>query len=659
MKTEWLLRKLEPLMPKEVRRWQWALDLADPELRALLEREIVATAHRRLGDFRRRLLLSLPPREKAKGALHLGTVLYDGEKWPAGLHLSELLQNAAIFGRSGAGKTNVTFHLLEQLAERRIPFLFLDWKRTGRHLLPRLARRIPVFTPGRALAPFPFNPFVPPPGLEPRVYANHVVDVLGDAYTLGDAARSVLQRALRACIEDGVEAPTVAEVRRRVEALPEQERVRGWKASALRALDTVAALDLAGGGVSQTAKFEALLRRGAIVELDALAPSNKKFLLPLLCLWVYYLKLPDSRREHLDLVIVVEEAHHLLYRRDADRESLMEQLLRQCREIGIGIVVVDQHPHLISSAALGNTYASICLNLKDPVDISKAAALSLMEEEKEQLSLLPVGQGVVKLQDRWQRPFLVQFPLIPVAKGAVTDNVLASSAASEGGGTLSAAAAPARGESGDGGRFRLGAMALDEEDLRFVSDVLSHPGEGVDQRYQRLGVSGEKGHRLKQRLLRGGVVEEQVVAVGRTRRVLLRVTTQARDALGLDGAAVRGSLAHEYWKRWYAARLEERGFRVWVEAPRGKGRVDVLGTRASESVAVEVETGRSDVVWNVRQDLLSGFCRVVVVATTAEARQRVEEELARAGLVVPRVSVVLRDQVGDAQWWAPARDRDA
>jgi len=50
-------------------------------------------------------------------------------------------------------------------------------------------------------------------------------------------------------------------------------------------------------------------------------------------------------------------------------------LLRQCREIGIAIIVVDQHPALISSGCLGNTYTTICLNLKDPSDINKAAAL--------------------------------------------------------------------------------------------------------------------------------------------------------------------------------------------------------------------------------------------------------------------------------------------
>ena len=107
------------------------------------------------------------------------------------------------------------------------------------------------------------------------------------------------------------------------------------------------------------------------------------------------------------------------------------------------------------------------------------------------------------------------------------------------------------------------------------------------------------------------------------------------------------SLVHEYWKRYYARLFEESGYRVELEAPRqrGTGRVDVLATNASESVGIEVETGKSDVVWNVKQDLLAAFDRVIVVATDESALRKVEEQLAQAGLIIPtRVEIVLRDE---------------
>ena len=44
MRTERLLRKLEPLIPTQVKRWQRALDLADPDFRRLIEQQIYAEA---------------------------------------------------------------------------------------------------------------------------------------------------------------------------------------------------------------------------------------------------------------------------------------------------------------------------------------------------------------------------------------------------------------------------------------------------------------------------------------------------------------------------------------------------------------------------------------------------------------------------------------
>jgi len=382
------------------------------------------------------------------------------------------------------------------------------------------------------------------------------------------------------------------------------------------------------------------------VELDALSEGGKKFLVPILCLWLYYVKLAARQREELSLVVFVEEAHHVLYRGDGRRkETVMNTLLRQCREIGIAMVVVDQHPHLMSAAALGNTYTSICMNLKDPADIVRAGGISMMDEtDRKHLSMLPVGQGVVKLQDRWRRPFVVESPLVRVAKGAVTDEVLRGFLSGEI--TLSGLKRRVGNESGEMGRFRVEADVLDEDELIFVEDVIRHQDDGVDVRYKRLGLSADKGNRIKNRLLERGWLEQQELALGRTRRMMLRLTPSARRALGSEvNDLPHGSISHEFWKRWYARRFEEAGYQVELEAPRsGEGRVDVLARRNGESVAIEVETGKSDVVHNVKQDLRSGFERVVVVATDSAALKVVERCLGVAGLLIRRrVTTIIGD----------------
>ncbi len=638
MDIESVARKLEPLLPQDVRHWRHTRDLVDADLRSLLDKKLLSLARERLGDTEAKCLLSLPPKRTAFAPLKLGTLLYESAKWHVGLHEYELLQNVAIFGRSGSGKTNVAFHILLQLSDKRIPFLFFDWKRTARHLLPLLRSKVSVFTPGRSLAPLSFNPFIPPPGLERGIYLNLLIDVLSAAYTLGDGARSILHRAISARYRPKA-WPTVASALKAVETLPTKEREGGWKLSALRALRSLdAALPAAGENVNQTDLVSTLIENSTIIELDGLNDSAKKFLLPMLALWIYYLQLGSGEREKLKLVLVIEEAHHVLYRQEhRSKESVMNMLLRQCREIGIGIIVVDQHPHLISAAALGNTFTTLCLNQKDPSDINRAAGLCLLPEtEKRWLSMLPVGQGIVKLQDRWHRPFLVQFPLVPVRKGAVTDAALRGIVAGRmTGSALRKLVLPKKGQ------VRQGRVSesLSDDELAFIIDVFQQRDDGVKARYRRLGWSVDKGNRMKGQLLDRGLLDSEIIPIGRTRKTLLRLSSEGSRLFNAEQAeqVSAESLAHEYWKRRYADLYRGQSYLVEIEAPRpdAAGRVDVLARRDHETVAIEIETGKSDVVQNVRQDLRAGFTRVLVVATNKASLDRVERQLAAAGLLIP------------------------
>ena len=645
MDIEKLAQKLEPLIPDQVAHWLRVRYIADSDVRALIDKEIFGRAHELLGDFRKMILLSLPPKKKARGSIHLGTIIYEAEKWEFGISRAELLRNMGICGMSGSGKTNVAFHILEQLVEKKIPFLFWDWKRTARHLIPNIRGQVNIYTPGRKLSPFPFNPFIVPPGLESSVYVNQVVDVMADAYTLGDGSRSILQKAIASCYRAANHTPTVTHILAEVEKIPAKGRIGGWKISATRALESLEFSDItATDNTSQNVFANSLLDKNTIVELDSLAQGAKKFLIPMMCLWLYYVQLASPAREKLKLVIFVEEAHHVLYRQEQRaKESVMNMLLRQCREIGIGVIVIDQHPHLISSAALGNAYTTICLNQRDPSDINRAAGLSLVDDsEKKFFSMLPVGQAIVKLQDRWRRPFLIYVPLVKVRKGLVSDDLLAKFLK----GSLSASGLR-RAVNRAFGREPPDLAhdkVLDQDAFTFLEDVIEHQDDGVRTRYKRLGLSADKGTRLKNQLIENGILEEQEVKVGRTRKILLRITHGARTKLGLNKNLGRGSIVHEYWKRFYAAHFKDEGYHVELEAPRQEGRVDVLARKCAESIAVEIETGKSDVVWNVKQNLLSGFRRVLVVATDDKALEKVERQLAMAGLIIPnRVNVVLRD----------------
>jgi len=428
MNIEKISAKLRPLIPDKIDHWMKSREMADPEMKSLIEKQIISLGYKLLGNIETKILLSLPPEKRCKGSINLGTVLYDKEKWPLDLKYGELIQNTVILGRSGSGKTNLTFHILRQLIQKGIPFVFLDWKRTVRHMLPQLAGKLNIYTPGRSISKFPFNPFVVPPGIETNVYVNQLVDIMSQAFTLGEGSKSILRKAIVTLYSQGNLCPIAADVIKQLEKVPDTGRMGGWKITAMRALESLEFSDLSSNDqITQAKLVQTLLKHNTVVELDGLAAESKKFLIPILTLWLYYVRLDSSDREKARLILFIEEAHHVLHKRaQTANETVLEMIFRQCRELGMGIVLNDQHIHLLSSAALGNAYTTILLNQKDPSDINKATALcQLGPDEKFMLSSLLTGEGIVKLADRWTQPIHVKFPLIQINKGSTTDALLA------------------------------------------------------------------------------------------------------------------------------------------------------------------------------------------------------------------------------------------
>ena len=470
---------------------------------------------------------------------------------------------------------------------------------------------------------------------------------MSQAFTLGDGSRSLLRKAIAALYEQGNLCPTVNDIISQLDKVPHTGRVGAWKVTAMRALESLEFSDISSKDrISQEQLTRKLLHGNTVIELDALGQESKRFLIPLLCLWLYYVRLKSPDREKLSLVIFLEEAHHVLHKRSQTaNETVLEMLFRQCRELGISIIVIDQHPHLLSSAALGNAYTSVFLNQKDPSDINKAAAVCLLDaDDKNSFSMLPVGQAIVKLQDRWMRPFLVKFPLMDIKKGSITDEILARySAVQKAKTTHSGRKTTALAQLHQVPRIPLYDIPLQGAAFALIEDVLNHPDDGVKTRYHRLHLSIGTANRLKQQLINQHWLEEQTVDLGQTRKVILRLTQQSKSALKLDSSDPQhGSIVHEYWKRFYAQRYREQGYKVQFEVPRKSGRVDVGATKHSERIAIEIETGKSNYMRNVQQNLSAGYDKIIVVATDKKAFEKVEQDLAQVGLLgLSRIDLVL------------------
>ena len=283
------------------------------------------------------------------------------------------------------------------------------------------------------------------------------------------------------------------------------------------------------------------------------------------------------------------------------------------------------------------------MNLKHGHDVTTIAnAMLLGAEEKEYLGRLPVGHGIVRLQGRWYKPFLVKFPLLQVDKGKVTDYQL---------GDQSPGSSGLRREilSGEGKKEEILAMRaaeiLTKEEIELLKDVMGDITCGVVDRYFRLAFSSYFGNKLTKSLVSKSLIQPVGIATGKGRVKMLWLTEKGKEALKDLGMDVptrgRGGPEHEYWKERVAQHLRNLGYSVEVELSIGESRtIDLVARKNQEIVAIEIETGQSNVVENVRKCLAAEYQRVTVLTTSRSLVPAVWRKLrAVQGLPLDRVEV--------------------
>ncbi len=171
--------------------------------------------------------------------------------------------------------------------------------------------------------------------------------------------------------------------------------------------------------------YKQLLHTGVVLELDTLSDSDKVFFVEAMILWLYEFRKREGKREQFKHALLIEEGHHILshFKEIAEgAETIMETSLRQIREFGEAVIVIDQEPTKPSNSIKANTYTKIKFNWgngKDMLEMSNCMALT--KEENEYIDLLEVGHAIMTLKGRVQVPLHVSFPKIEVRKGVVQD----------------------------------------------------------------------------------------------------------------------------------------------------------------------------------------------------------------------------------------------
>jgi uncharacterized protein len=378
------------------------------------------------------ILLPPPSAIAAQGEFLLGTIAYGGRQFaPLYLERENFVKHLSLFGTTGSGKTNVAQLLLLGLLHKNIPFLVVDWKRSY-HVLREApvekAKSIQVFSVGRkGHIPFHWNPLRGPPGVHPKTWISVVAEALEKSHLSGPGVADILIESLdkqfeQAGFYDGTvdKYPNFFDVAEELGRVQFRGRQLLWAQSAMRIVKTFTFGPASGAFNSRhPIKLEELLDKPVVIELDQELPKPLRvFLSDLLLRWIHLYRLGQGETDRLRHVTFLEEVHNLFPRSQAEHQSTnsLENVFREIRSFGEGLVSITQHPSLIPVYILGNCNTQIYLGLQHEEDIVTARrALFLDREEEAFLDKLQVGEGIVKIKGR-TGPCLVRFPLVPVKR---------------------------------------------------------------------------------------------------------------------------------------------------------------------------------------------------------------------------------------------------
>ena len=447
------------------------------------------------------------------GNIEIGELTY-GHKLAGKLMWDKntFMTHVGIFGSSGYGKTNLSYSLIKRLSDEGVPVIIFDFSKKNYRDLCQIdvKDKINIYTVGSNVAPLKFNPLKPPPGISKTQWVKEFAEIFDHAYWLLGGGRHIIMKAL-SDLYDQNDKPILADLKKSIEEYSSgTSREKNWVSTSMRPLDSLCMKETGdifnlADGVRPSSFFEP--GKITILEMDSLSTNDRMFFIEIMMQWIRDWLLTYGEREQLNGVIVLEEAHHVLNREKSKKigsETVMDLVFREMRELGLGIIYLDQHPSMVSYPALGNTSTHIYMNLgldtRYSSDINDAInMLGLDDDYGEYLRRMETGSAFVLMRhSAWTKPFTARFPLVKISKGIVKDSDVANIMKHK----------------IDFGETQ---EKLDETQLSIISAIGKGKGVFTSQLYASLKMSGAAFKEKISTMLRSGYVDVREVRIEKTK----------------------------------------------------------------------------------------------------------------------------------------------
>jgi hypothetical protein len=571
------------------------------------------------------ILLPPPERNLLEGEYPIGQAVYSGNSLGVfGVREKEWIRHCGIFGKTGSGKTTLSIRILQELCNQKKPFLIFDYKRNYRDLLkhPEFQDEdILVFTVGRNdVAPFHFNPKQGPDGVEEYVWIKNLSAIIEKVYLLGPGANDVFM--------ESAGLGTFKEMHEKVLRQKKKARELLWWASVKRTLN---AINYPGLGemvnCPRAYPIPELLNKKVILELDGLSGTDQAFVIGSLLLWIYHYRMRQPEREVLKHFIIIEEAHHL-FLKTRQEEDIADIIMREIRELGEAIIIIDQHPSKMSVSALGNLSTKFALTLSLNQDVMAISNAMLLDRtEQRYLSMLTVGQCICR-SDRFPKPVLLSIADFPLKKGLVSDADIRRHMERylENLGSQSRVEPKPGNVCGIQNRETLSPLGR-----IMLEHIAQKPIVGLVKRFKELGLKVSHGYKVIEELISLELIRPLTIDGNR----LYDLSTAGKKALGKKAIQPgRGGLEHRYYvERIKEHYLQAEGF-TFIE----KDNIDLVVETVKKKMAIQMETGKSDIQANLMRLGRYKADFKYVVTTNRETEIRIKELL--KDLIVPDREII-------------------
>jgi len=549
--------------------------------------------------FSKRPMLSSLTSEEAKGEIIIGNVI-QGDKTlhPFGLQTSELTRHVGIYGQTGHGKTSLLYTIIDQLIELKIPFQYYDLKEDGRCLLRQHEDLVVI--PWRQLK---WNPLRNPPGMDVKSWWQLFAEVCGHAWGVYHAGVNYILEYLDRLYEEQEKVgkfPTLVDLYRLMVDTQETTKKRleyfDVMYNRVRALVSIlgSVIDVETGF-----KLEELLDDPVVIELDQLRADEQNWIVEVMLTWIYAYRLVQGHRsEKLRHCILVDECHRIFDVNKEYRETTREMGMptinlfpTQFRDFGESLIVTSQEPSKVTDSIHANTLVKVVGNLGSGKDINAISeAMNLTDEERDCIPNLQRGEWLIKMSDRYTKPFMIATPYHPADKDITDEEVRQRISA-----LLCKSATEPKRQMRQTGEIK---QIISKDAWKLLTHVNACPFHGIAGRAKEMGVSMREIESAKGELIDAALVQEVSFSLSAKKPTKFLVPTekalQLVESQGMNTGLWKhiGNVGFEHVLYQVLIRWEYKklGYEAYMEAKLENGRrLDILAIKGVRRIGVEVE----------------------------------------------------------------------